>query len=158
VISGESSSPGLPAIEESAEVDAEPPPTGSRWRTWVADRLAVTIHHTSAETIVEVSGDIDLASVGAFRLALFAAVRAEAPTVVVDIGEVDFLDAQGLGALVAARRRAIPSGRRLVVIGARPMAYQLFTLTGLTGPFDVRRRETPPTGPPHLRLPPRLAP
>ncbi|MCM3922194.1 STAS domain-containing protein [Frankia sp. AiPs1] len=143
-------------MSESAEVDAEPPPTGYRRRTWVAERLAVTVHHGTAETVVEVSGEVDLASAGAFRSALFAAVRADAPTIVVDIGEVDFLDAQGLGALIAARKRAIPSGQRLVVIGARPLAYRLFTLTDLAGPFDVRRRETPQTGSP--RLPPRPRP
>ncbi|KQC35299.1 hypothetical protein UK82_27275 [Frankia sp. ACN1ag] len=120
--------------------------------------MAVTVHRGSAETSVEVSGEVDLASVGAFRSALLAAVRTEAPTVVVDLAEVDFLDALGLGALVSARKRAIMSGQRLVVIGARPLAYRLFVLTDLAGPFDVRRREAPPTESPRLRPRPRLAP
>ncbi|WP_157892125.1 MULTISPECIES: STAS domain-containing protein [Frankia] len=123
---------------EAVEADAEPPPVESPQHVWVADRLAVTVHHGSAETGVEVRGEIDLASVGALRSALFAAVRGGSPTVVVDLAEVDFLDALGLGALVAARTRARASGQRLVVIGARPLTYRLFALTNLAAPFDVR--------------------
>ncbi|WP_308205240.1 STAS domain-containing protein [Frankia tisae] len=136
----------------------EPPRTGQRRRTWVADRLAVTVHQGPAETSVEVSGEVDLASIGAFQSALFAAVDTRTPTVVVDIGEVDFLDALGLGVLVSARKRAIASGQRLVVIGARPLAYRMFALTGLTGTFDVRRRAASHTGSQSFLPGPRLSP
>ncbi len=59
------------------------------------------------------------------------AVRQAVTGIVVDLGEVTFLDAAGLGVLAGAvgRARHLPGGLRLVAVPARVL--RLLTLTGL---------------------------
>lgn len=121
-------------------IGANHAPTDDHGRTPPIDGLAISIHHRSTEAHVLVGGWVDMANVEIFRAALFAAVRAEASAVIVNINSVDFLDARALGALVAARNMAIATERRLTVIEASPFAYLIFSITGLTEPFSVQRR------------------
>jgi anti-anti-sigma factor len=51
--------------------------------------------------------------------------------VVVDLAELTFMDSSGLGAVHAARRRAIKDGGTLVVSRPQPAVYRVFQLTGL---------------------------
>ncbi len=67
--------------------------------------------------VLTVRGDVDIATAPELRATLVDVVE-EFPTVVVDLGEVGFLDSTGLGVLVACRNRAAAVGHRLVV--ARP--------------------------------------
>ena len=58
--------------------------------------------------VVELHGEVDFASADEVREALCAA---GAPTVVVELGEVDFIDSAGLRALDAANRLAYDCGQ-----------------------------------------------
>ena len=80
---------------------------------------------------VALSGEIDIVTVPAVRDVLAGAVRQAVTGVIVDLGEVTFLDAAGLGVLAGAagRARHLPGGLRLVAVPARVL--RLLTLTGL---------------------------
>ncbi len=52
------------------------------------------------------SGEIDIVTAPAVRDALAGAVRQAVTGIIVDLGEVTFLDAAGLGVLAGAARRA----------------------------------------------------
>ena len=54
----------------------------------------------SGRCVVRVSGAIDVQSRGALLSAGRAALETDAPTLVLDLGEVTFLDSTGIGALV----------------------------------------------------------
>jgi anti-anti-sigma factor len=60
-----------------------------------------------------------------------AAVLQPGSEIVVDVAELTFLDASGVGVLVKARINAEGQGNRLVVIDASPMARRIFEVTGL---------------------------
>jgi len=80
---------------------------------------------------VGLSGDIDIVTAPAVRDALAGALSQAVTGILVDLGEVTFLDAAGLGVLASAYRRAghLPGGLRLVAVPARVL--RLLTLTGL---------------------------
>ena len=78
--------------------------------------------------------EIDPASADAFRAEVQAAVDHAADTggeVVLDFGEVTFIDSTGLTVLIDAHRTLGDQGRTLVVANALPHIVRVFTVTGL---------------------------
>ena len=90
--------------------------------------------------ILRVSGEIDLATADQFGAALEEAVAVE-PDVVVDMGDVTFIDASGLRVILRAAESLNGSGP-LVLVNA-PRVAQLFEVVGLaeTAPIDFREAE-----------------
>lgn len=78
--------------------------------------------------VVRLHGELDLAYAAPVRAALLGVAGAE---VVVDLSGLNFIDASGLSALLAARREMAEQGRRLVLAGPSPQVRRVFELTGL---------------------------
>lgn len=57
--------------------------------------------------------------------------------VLVDLGEVGFIDSSGLGALVSGYKSAIASKGRLILSGLQPQVQSMFELTRLNRVFDI---------------------
>lgn len=87
-----------------------------RWRGW---------------TVVEVNGDLDVHTSSLLQARLGAAAPGH-PGVVVDLCEVPFLDASGLGVLVEGRSRARAAGGTLRLAGPARLA-RLLEIAGLEG-------------------------
>jgi anti-anti-sigma factor len=86
--------------------------------------------------VVRLGGELDYATAPEFRATLGevfegAAFAGGCPRVVLDIAHLDFCDAAGLGAFVAARQGCQPQGW-LHLAGVRPRLSRLLDLTGLT--------------------------
>ncbi|MCO1657186.1 STAS domain-containing protein [Pseudonocardia humida] len=79
----------------------------------------------------DLSGELDLASIGQLRDTLSALRREGYRHVVLDLSGLDFLDAAGLGALVRADRLFRDGGATLVLTGLRPAQRRLLEITGL---------------------------
>jgi anti-sigma B factor antagonist len=76
-----------------------------------ANQLIEIIRRDTAEgVVVRVAGDIDLSSAPTFGAALEAAITANDKGLILDLGEVTFMDSSGVEVLVRARERA---GERL---------------------------------------------
>lgn len=65
--------------------------------------------------IVGLIGDLDLASVPAVRSASVEIAADGWNHVVVDLGDVNFIDSAGMGALIGIRRRALAAGGECVL-------------------------------------------
>jgi anti-sigma B factor antagonist len=91
--------------------------------------LTIQVRREPGYALVTVAGEIDIASVAALRERLNALVQDGGP-VIADLGQVGFMDASGLGAIVGASRRAAAHGTSLHVVGGRRVR-QLFRLAGL---------------------------
>ena len=80
--------------------------------------------------VVALSGEIDIVSAPAARDLLAEAASQAVTGITVDLSEVTYMDAAGLGVLAGANRAArhLPSGLRLVAVPAR-----ILRLLGLTG-------------------------
>lgn len=87
--------------------------------------------------IVEVRGEADFCSAPTLHQHLSAVPTTQAPTIVLDVSNLTFLDCAGLRVLLAARRRATMHGTSLVLAAPRPIVARLFHITGLDQHFSI---------------------
>jgi anti-sigma B factor antagonist len=80
--------------------------------------------------VITVTGEVDIATVAGLRDRLFR-LADNSRSVIVDLDQVSFTDAAGLGALVGAAHRADIHGASLQVVCDRPQTWELFRLAGL---------------------------
>jgi anti-sigma B factor antagonist len=86
--------------------------------------------------VVVLSGEADQFALHELRAAFDKAVSAAGwPLLVVDVTGLDFIDAAGLGALVAARKRLRQQGGALVICGESEAFQKITRITGLTQGF-----------------------
>ncbi|MET7698171.1 STAS domain-containing protein [Streptomyces sp. NPDC005485] len=86
-------------------------------------------------TVVEVSGELDMATVGSLAEHLRAAAERPVPDVLVDLRGVAFFDGSGLRALCRAESGARERGGRLRIVCDRPRIHRLLGAAGLLGRF-----------------------
>jgi anti-sigma B factor antagonist len=124
---------------------AGPPTSGIG--EWPAFSVQVSVEHGAV--VVRALGELDIATVEHMRDGLTIAAGSGLP-VRVDLSNLTFIDASGLGALVAAHNCLLVAGRPgLTVGGASSFIRRLFEYTDLTfllddgrGPeLDAARRE-----------------
>ena len=86
---------------------------------------------------VSLRGELDLSGVDRARQAIEEAESGDAPLLVIDLSELDFIDSTGLEVMLRAARRAHDDGRRLIV--QRPSAYvrRLFEMTAIDQSLDI---------------------
>ena len=98
----------------------------------------VTCHREPTAFVIEVAGDIDLSTVTYFADALDDGVRVPKADVVVDMEDLTFIDATGLGPLIRAHTvLSGQEGRRMIIRNVPASARRLFDLTGLNRLFDI---------------------
>lgn len=88
---------------------------------------------------VHLAGEIDLATAPQLRLALSAVLATPVPPseVRVDLAEVSFLDATGVGLLLRAREAAHQAGVGLTVHHPRGIVRRVLDVLGLTDELGV---------------------
>jgi anti-anti-sigma factor len=93
----------------------------------------MSTHRLSDGTVVvDVRGELDLASTAALRDELSARVIAmRPPRVVVDLGLVTFMDSMALNALLSVQRNARRVGASLRVVNPSPFVAQLLATAGV---------------------------
>ena len=93
--------------------------------------LAMRVRREPGGTaVITVAGEVDIATVAGLRDRLFT-LADTSRSVIVDLDQVSFIDAAGLGALVGAARRTDSHGASLQVVCGRPQTRELFRLAGL---------------------------
>ncbi|WP_406431674.1 STAS domain-containing protein [Streptomyces sp. NBC_00631] len=85
--------------------------------------------------VVEVYGEVDIASAELLAEHLLAATAGVEPDVLVDLRRLDFLDCSGLRVLCRAEARARERGGRLRLVCEGPRFPRLLRATGLLGRF-----------------------
>ena len=81
--------------------------------------------------VVSLAGELDVASAELEPLLLRLAESGPASTIVLDLSELGFIDAYGVGIIVSAWKTAKARGRVLQVDGARGLPARVFRLVGL---------------------------
>jgi anti-sigma B factor antagonist len=84
-------------------------------------------------TVVEVGGEIDVASAPELRECLHQTIDAGSRRLVVDLRQVSFIDSVGLGVLVGVRRRLLGHGHdgSLQLVCADGLVLRVLRVTGL---------------------------
>jgi anti-sigma B factor antagonist len=87
--------------------------------------------------IAEIRGEVDYGCASALDQRLSAILTIGAPTVILDLSRLTFIDCAALRVLVAARRRAAAHGTALVLAALPPTAARIMQVTGLDRRFTV---------------------
>jgi anti-sigma B factor antagonist len=88
---------------------------------------------------VIVHGDIDVAG-GPILESAILECESRGP-VVIDLGDVFFIDSSGLRSLLGASRRAHERGSKLELRDVGPEVIRLLEITGTTQQFSIQRRD-----------------
>ncbi|MGW3445103.1 STAS domain-containing protein [Streptomyces sp. NPDC001076] len=90
---------------------------------------------SGAQLVVEVYGEVDVATEELLAEHLLAATAGAEPDVLVDLRRLDFLDCSGLRVLCRAEARARERGGRLRLVCEGPRIPRLLRASGLLGRF-----------------------
>ena len=80
--------------------------------------------------VLEVHGEVDIASSGQLRDRLRAAADSGATRILVDLGDVTFIDSIAMAAIVGTQRRLPPDGR-LALVANHPYVLLVLEAVGL---------------------------
>lgn len=89
-----------------------------------------------AANVVQVAGELDISARPEMDAAL-AAAAVSGRAVIVDLGELSFIDSSGIHALVLAQRQAAAAGRRLLVVKGTEPVMRVLALCGLESRVSV---------------------
>ena len=107
------------------------------------DALMVTVRETSTLTVVELVGELDLATAGNLRERLVLLDLDEGINLVIDVRGLDFLGSTGIGVMVAACKRVRASGGRFAVSCDNGIARRTLEFAGLVDFLELNNGETP---------------
>jgi anti-anti-sigma factor len=113
--------------------------------------IEITRRDTAEGLVIRVAGDIDLSSAPTFRAELEAAITANHGALIVDLGDVSFMDSAGVEALVRARERA---GERLHLRTVQRSVRRVLELTSLLEWIPIDPDEVDEPDHPHDRSAP----
>jgi anti-sigma B factor antagonist len=92
--------------------------------------LAIRTEVVNGDLVVSISGEVDLVTASDLRQALAQALE-RSSRLVVDVGDVTFIDSTGLSALADAHRRAHDAGGAMILRRPSPMLKRLLQITRL---------------------------
>jgi anti-sigma B factor antagonist len=90
------------------------------------------------QTVVEVVGEVDAASADILRNAIFEVIDSGDARVVIDMGEVSFMDSSGLRVLIAGFKAAEQAGGALGVRNPSDVVTRLLEITGQLDRFVAK--------------------
>jgi anti-sigma B factor antagonist len=93
----------------------------------------VALDSAAGRTLVQVRGELDVASAPTFGRYLDLAVSRPEGDVIIDFANVTFVDGHGLAQVVRVFRVIRDSGRKLAITSPSPMARKLLEIVGLDG-------------------------
>ena len=100
--------------------------------------LALTIERLDDNAVrIALRGELDLEHAYSFDEELKRVEALEPDCICLDLRELTFLDSTGLARLVAARRRAMRAGRRLVLVRGPAAVQRVFQLTAVEEAFEI---------------------
>jgi anti-sigma B factor antagonist len=94
-------------------------------------------HPVGERVVVEVTGEIDVASAPALRDRLLALLNRGAPDLVIDLRGVTFIDSTGVGSLLRVYHRQSLLGGALHFVADQTAVLRVFELMALTRRLHV---------------------
>lgn len=99
--------------------------------------VQVTTEDVGTLTVVQVAGEIDVASADRLRERVGLVLSRGRTDLVVDLTGVTFMDSTGLGLLVGTLKRVRLAGGRLQLVVDSERLLKVFRITGLTSVFTI---------------------
>jgi anti-sigma B factor antagonist len=92
--------------------------------------------------VIRVAGEVDVYTAPMLREQIRELAAKGAVHLIADLGQVDFLDSTGLGALVGGLKRLREEGGSLTLVITAPRILRIFQITGLTKVLATQRSVT----------------
>lgn len=107
--------------------------------TGYTDTFSADVHRSDADAsaVVALAGELDLASAPELQRCLEELFEGGAQRVVVDLGDLAFIDSTGISALVRGKNRALDAGRSLALRRPRPGVRRVLEITGVTAVLAI---------------------
>ena len=102
-----------------------------------ADRLQITSTVDGETCSLGLGGELDLATVDALKQSFAAALTDDPRSVVIDLGDLSFVDSTGLGAFVDFHHQCDEAGVGLRFTEVPDHVQRLMEITRLTELFDI---------------------
>jgi anti-sigma B factor antagonist len=99
--------------------------------------LRLEVSEQAGWSVVQVGGEIDVATAPRLREQLIKLVNDERFRIIVDLEDVDFIDSTGLGVLIGARKRVRTHDGDVKLICTEPRIVKVFEITGLDQVFQI---------------------
>jgi anti-anti-sigma factor len=99
--------------------------------------LRVSARSHRGHAVVDLSGDLDIASVDDLRGQLRSARQAHGDHVILDLTELDFMDSQGLSVIIGCHKAVSAAGGSLALVAPRPIVKRTLEITGLNRRFSI---------------------
>jgi anti-sigma B factor antagonist len=99
--------------------------------------LRIEVADTTSPTTLALNGEIDISTSGRVREALIAISNSGENKVVVDMGNVTFMDSTGLAALVGPLKRFRSLNGEIVLRSPSRSVLKVLEITGLTRVFTI---------------------
>jgi len=104
--------------------------------------VQISSRRVDKTTILDVSGDIDLASSPEVRNVLLRELRENRTArVIFNLTKVRYIDSSGIASLVEGLKASRDVGSRLVLFGLSPIARQVLQLSRLLKVFEIYESE-----------------
>jgi anti-sigma B factor antagonist len=100
--------------------------------------LSLNVRTVEDRPVLDVVGEVDVYSAPELRERLSELLNASAPSLIVNLADVTFLDSTGIGTLVAGLNRAVQFGGTLTLVSDHDRILKLFRITGLDTVFAIR--------------------
>jgi anti-sigma B factor antagonist len=100
-------------------------------------RLTLSTHASGDVTIIEATGEMDMATAPQLREEIIDLVTAGPRRVLLDVSRVSFLDSSGLSVLVGGLKRLREHGATLELVGPQERVLKVLRITGLTKTFTI---------------------
>lgn len=100
--------------------------------------MQISARRMGKTTILDISGDIDLAHSSEVRRIVLTEFREKrTPRVILNLLEVNYIDSSGVASLVEGLKASRDVGSRLILFGLSPIAHEVLQLSRLLTIFEI---------------------
>jgi anti-sigma B factor antagonist len=103
----------------------------------VPSNFNVEARDGESTVVIEVTGELDLASSPDLEHELEEGLASRAQLLIVDLRGLEFMDSTGLSVLVRAHQRAAQTGQRFGVVRGPQQVQRLLSLTGVADRLTI---------------------
>jgi anti-sigma B factor antagonist len=100
--------------------------------------VEISARRMDKTTILDISGDIDLAHSSEVRRIILLEFREKrTPRVILNLLKVNYIDSSGVASLVEGLKASRDVGSRLILFGLSPIAHEVLQLSRLLKIFEI---------------------
>lgn len=100
--------------------------------------MEISARRMDKTTILDISGDIDLAHSSEVRRIILLEFREKrTPRVILNLLKVNYIDSSGVASLVEGLKASRDLGSRLILFGLSPIAHEVLQLSRLLKIFEI---------------------